>query len=359
MPRYPMLMEPNKSAPEPSPSANGRHADPQNPVLVRRWRGERAESLHRGAWVLVDTSGNVLAGAGTSDVPIFARSSTKALQALPLIETGAADRFFYDTEETALALASHNGEPCHTRVVERILARLGLSETALHCGPHQPYDHDTAFEMRRRGELPSSLHNNCSGKHAGFLALAAHLGTAPELYLEPECEPQQRVRQAVLEMTGTAPADLSIAIDGCSAPTFQLPLRNLAWGFARFANPAGLDPERRKACERLADAVARHPELIGGTQNQICSAIARATGGRLFPKIGAEAVYIVGERGGDRALAIKMDDGQKAGLLPLILHLLRRFGLAREEELDALSRWAAGPIRNFAGLDVGRTEVLD
>jgi len=334
-------------------------AYPENPILVRRWRGQSVESVHRGAWVLVDSAGCVLAGRGAVDAPIFARSSTKALQALPLFETGAADRFDYDSEETALAVASHKGELRHTRVVERILARLGLSVADLRCGVQRPRDAARAFEMRVAGEKPTALHNNCSGKHAGFLTLARHLGVAPEAYLDPESEVQRRIFQAVLEMTGTPAAQLSTAIDGCSAPTFRLPLRNLALGFARFANPAGLAAPRRAVCERLADAVARHPDLIGGSKHQICSAIARATGGRLFPTIGAEAVYIIGERGGDRALAIKIDDGAKLGLHPLVLHLLLRFGLAKEDELQALSSWAAGPIRNWAGLEVGHTEIVE
>ena len=349
-----MLTEPNERAEAQEPESG-----PPNPVQVRRWRGGQVESVHRGAWALVDVEGQVLAESGAAEAPVFARSSTKALQALPLIETGAADRFRYDREETALALASHNGQGCHTRVVERVLSRLGLSTDALLCGAHRPYDHDAAYELRLKGETPSALHNNCSGKHAGFLALALHLGVPPERYLDPASESQELVRQAVLDMTGTPPEELGTAIDGCSAPTFRMPLRHLARGFARFSNPRALDEPRRKACERLAEAVECHPDLIGATRKQICSDISRATGGRLFPKIGAEAVYVIGERGGERALAIKMDDGQKAGLHPLILHLLRRFGLARREELDALSSWAAGPIRNWAGLDVGRTEVLD
>jgi L-asparaginase II len=359
-----MLIEPSPTADAASVLAQERRRGmqptyPENPILVRRWRGGRVESVHRGAWVLVDSSGTVLDGLGDVEFPIFARSSTKALQALPLIESGAAERFRFDSEETALAVASHNGEACHTRVVERLLTRLGLSVADLRCGAHRPYDSDTAFEMRKSGAQATALHNNCSGKHAGFLALAKHLDVPPEAYLDPESESQCRIHRAVLEMTGTRPGQLSTAIDGCSAPTFRLPLRNLALGFARFANPAGLESERRAACERLAAAAARHPELIGGTQGQICSAISRATGGRLFPKIGAEAVYVIGERGGERALALKMDDGEKLGLHPLVLHLLRRLGLARDEELEALSTWAAGPIRNWAGLEVGRTEVVE
>ncbi len=340
-------------------ASNGADSFPTNPILVQRTRGNHVESVHRGSWVLVDSAGQVLDGAGATHYPVFARSSTKALQALPLIETGAADAFEMSKPELALAVASHRGETCHTEVVEGLLRRIGLAVGDLRCGSHRPYDSTRWQSMEEAGEDFSALHNNCSGKHAAFLALAKHVGDASASYIDPLSRGQQLVRQALLEMTGTSPQDLVVAVDGCSAPTFRLPLVNLATGFARFANPEGLPEIRRHAAQRLAEAVALHPDLIGGTRNQICSAISRATGGRLFPKIGAEAVYVIGERGGQRALAIKMDDGQAAGLPVLILHLLRRCGLAREAELNSLAAWAAGPLNNWAGLVVGQTTVMD
>lgn len=334
-------------------------AFPDNPVLVRSWRGGRVESVHRGSWVLMDANGEVIDGAGDFGFPIYARSSTKALQALPLVESGAADALEISAPELAMALASHRGEAIHTRVVGALLERMGMGPDDLRCGVHLPWESSVRHELRSTGAEPSTLHNNCSGKHAGFLALGKHLGEDRASYIDPNSRAQQLVRQTVMEMTGVQPAELTTAIDGCSAPTFRLPLKNLALGFANFANPAGLDAKRRDACERLADAVAANPDLIGGSRNQICSAIARATGGRLFPKFGADAVYILGERGGDRALAIKMDDGQARWLHSLTLHLLRRFGLAKENELKALAAWSAGPELNYAGIVVGRTEVVE
>lgn len=355
-----MLIDPQKSAPEARvEGATGAHDYPDNPILVRHWRGGAVESVHRGSWALVDPDGHVIEGAGAFESPIFARSSTKALQALPLLESGAADRFDFGTQELALAVASHNGERCHTAVVQRMLDAIELGVGDLRCGAHRPYDAEAWEALRESGHEPTAVHNNCSGKHAGFLALVKELGDSPADYLDPSSRSQVLIRTAVAEMTGATEDELGVAIDGCSAPTFRLPLRKLAQGFARFANPAGLAPERRLACERIADAVAANPDLIGATHNQICSAIARATGGRLFPKIGAEAAYVIGDRGGDRALAIKMDDGSRRGLHPLILHLLERFDMASEAERRALEAWAAGPIRNWAGLDVGRTEVVE
>lgn len=333
-------------------------AYPENPVLVRLWRGSAVESQHRGAWVLCDVDGRVLEGAGAFRAPCFARSSIKCLQALPLLESGAADRFGFDASELALCLASHNAEEIHTAGVARMLGRLGLEPRHLLCGPQAPGDPRARAELARRGEKPGAIHNNCSGKHAGFLALALHLGVPPERYLERDCLAQRRVHEAVLELTGLAPAELSVEIDGCSAPTFRMPLAALARAFARVSSPAGLPAARRQACERMLSAVAEHPELIAGNHQRICTDIARESRGRLFPKLGGEAVYAIGVRGAERALAIKIDDGGYRALHAVIVALLRRLGLASAPELALLERWEERTLRNWAGIAVGHTEVL-
>ena len=343
--------------PESPPSASGREY-PDNPVLVRVWRGHAVESQHRGAWVLADGSGEVFAGAGAWDRPVFARSSVKCLQALPLLESGAAEHFALSDREVALALSSHNAEACHTETVAGLLARIGLGVEDLRCGAQTPGDPEARRRLREAGEKPTALHNNCSGKHAGFLALARHLGEPPERYLDPQGRVQALVRDAVRTMSGVAAEDFSSAVDGCSAPTFRLPLHDLATAFARVASPEKLAPARRGACERMLSAVAQHPELIAGSHQRICTDIARATGGRVFPKVGGDAVYAFGVRGRDRGIAVKMDDGAGRGLHALVVALLRRFGFASESELAQLAAWEARTLRNWAGLEVGRTEVL-
>ena len=331
---------------------------PENPVLVRIWRGEAVESQHRGAWIVADVTGRVVDGAGAWDRPVFVRSSVKSLQALPLLETGAADRFRFSDAEIALALASHNAEPCHTEVVAGVLERLGLSVSDLKCGPQPPGDAETRAKLRAGGLRPTALHNNCSGKHAGFLALALHLGLAPERYIDPHSDGQALVRDAVLEMSGVAADELSTAVDGCSAPTFRMPLLGLAVAFARMANPGGLEPRRRAACERMLESVAAHPVLIAGSRDRICTEIARRTAGRLFPKIGGDAVYGIGVRNAGLGLAVKMDDGSNRGLHALVVALMRRFAFANADELAALESFEQRSIRNWAGLEIGRTEVL-
>lgn len=329
----------------------------ENPVLTRVWRGDFVESQHRGTWVLVNTAGEVLEGAGDWAHPYFARSSLKSLQALPLIESGAAEHFAYADDELALAVASHNGEACHTERVEALLERLGLGEEHLRCGDQKPGDSETRLAMIRAGIPPGPLHNNCSGKHAGFLALALHLGVDAERYLEPQSESQLMIRRAVLEMAGLDEQRVSMAIDGCSAPTFRMPLTSLATAISRVANPDGLAAPRRAACQRITDSVARFPELVAGSTGRLCTDLSRVSGGRLFPKIGGEAVYVVGVRGADRALAVKIDDGGLRGMHALVVHLLERFEFLSADEAAALESWRAGALRNWAKLEVGRVEV--
>jgi len=342
----------------PLPSPESAAAYPDNPVVGRVWRGGAVESVHRGSWVVADAAGDVLAGAGDHGHAYYARSTVKALQALPLLESGAAERFDLTDRELALALASHNGEARHTEVVAGLLARLGLGVEALRCGAQVPGDPTVREELRRTGARPSALHNNCSGKHAGFLALALHLGVDPADYLDPSSEGQRQVLRAVAGMCGVEPERVALATDGCSAPTFALPLARLAGAFARLCAPDGLEPRRAACCRRMTDVVARFPELVAGEHKRLCTDLSRATAGRLFPKIGAEAVYVVGDRASGRALALKLDDGLWRGLHPVLLGLLEREGFATAAELEPLAGWR-DPVRtNHAGLEVGRFEVV-
>lgn len=333
-------------------------AFPDNPVLAQVLRGDHVESQHRGSWALVDAAGDVLDGAGDVRSLYFARSSIKALQAVPLCESGAADRFELSPPELALAISSHNAEACHTERVAGLLERLGRDVSDLRCGAHPPGDPRARAELAAKNEAPSALHNNCSGKHAGFLALSAHLGDEPAAYLEPDSPTQALVRAAIADLTGHAAAELEHAIDGCSAPTYRLSLVELATGLARVANPDGLAPARRAACERLTAAAAAHPELIAGHHKRLCTDLARVSRGVLFPKIGAEAVYVIGVRGGDRGLAVKIDDGSRRALAPVVLALCERFELLENDALEELARWREQPSRNWAGLAVGRVEVV-
>ena len=326
--------------------------DPSNPLVARLWRANEIESVHRGCWVIVDTSGTVVHGAGSPTQGVFARSSTKSLQALPLLETGAAAALGLSAEETAVAISSHNGEPQHVEAATRLLGRVGLDEHDLRCGPQRPAGAADDAPARR-------ITNNCSGKHAGFLATASHIGQDPATYLDPAGELQGRIRQTMLDMTD-APADqLSTAIDGCSAPTFRLPLAALATGLARMANPAQLDQPRAQACRRLVEAARRHPALVGGTVTpRFDTALLAATEGRLFSKVGAEGVQTVGIVGSGLGFAAKIDDGSTRSLHRLTIGVLAALGHLSPREIDALDHWHDPVRRNRDGLEVGRHEIV-
>ncbi len=321
-----------------------------NPTLLRRFRSGELESLHRGAWVLTDTAGQVIDGVGDPEQLIFARSATKSLQALPLVETGAADHAGFDQRHLALAISSHSGEPMHIEVAADGLDRLGLGLADLQCGPQRPADASIDADARR-------ITNNCSGKHVGFLAVARELGVDPATYLDPTGLVQQLVRRAVEDMTGAATEGINDAIDGCSAPTFHLSLSSLAVGLARMADPSRLPEERAAACRRLTGAARSHPELVAGTHERFCTDLLRATDGRIFGKIGAEGVYALGVIDGDLGFAGKVDDGNARGLYALIIDLLVGRDLMSRREADALRAWGDTTLRNWDGLEVGHLEI--
>ena len=226
------------------------------------------------------------------------------------------------------------------------------------CGSQPPRDPSARAELKERGLSGSPLHNNCSGKHAGFLTLAKQLGADPEGYLDPEAPVQRAVFEAVGEMCERDPAGLRYAVDGCSAPTLSLGLQELAHAFAKLANPERLEARRRAACERIGEAVAAHPALVAGNWKRLCTDLIAATGGRLFAKVGAESVYVIGVRGRDLGLALKIEDGGARALGPLVVGLLERFDLIDGNERAQLATWAPGPMKNWAGREVGALELV-
>src|ERR1700741_5203961 len=235
-----------------------------NPVLVEVLRGGLVESIHRGAVCGVDARGATVLPLGDVATPVFPRSAVKALQALPLVESGAADRYGLGDEELALACASHSGEAGHVAGVTRMLTKAGLDAAALRCGAHWPMAQSAVTALARTGE-PSALHNNCSGKHAGFLCVACAKGIDHADYWRPQHPVQREVRAALEDLTGATLSEDRRAIDGCSVPTWAIPLQNLARAFAKFATGRGLAPERARAAARLCAACAQKPWHVAGT----------------------------------------------------------------------------------------------
>ncbi len=328
--------------------------------LVEVKRGAITESRHRGHIVAVEPDGNIIASLGAPHNVTFLRSSAKPFQALPLLLTGAAERFGFTDREVALACSSHNGEPIHTEIAASMLKKIGLGPEALKCGVHEPYSIEAAAELRAPGEEPNVLHNNCSGKHAGMLAVALHLGASIDNYDSPENPVQKAIADVVSKFSDVAVTDMAVGIDGCGAPIFGITMKAMALAFARLVSPpAGFDDTTRAACERVVRVMTTYPELIGGTSNRLDTEIMRAARGRLVSKVGAEGIYTAGikpckEWPNGLGLALKIEDGDDKRARPtVVVEALRQLGVLRDESLEAVSRYAFFPVKNRRGDLVG------
>jgi L-asparaginase II len=332
-----------------------------NPVLVEAWRGNVVESFHRGAVAVVDGDGALVASLGDIDRPVFPRSAIKLLQALPLVESGAADRWQLSDEELALACASHTGEPAHTRTAAAMLAKVGLDETVLECGAHWPYNDDAARALAAAHAVPGVLHNNCSGKHAGFVCLGCVLAGTQERrdflagYVQPEHAVMREVNAAIEAATGCDLSQAPRGTDGCSIPTYAIPLRQLAHGFARAATGVGLGAGHAAAVARLRSAVARAPFMVGGSA-RFDSRVMQALGQRVFCKVGAEGVYCAALPEAGLGVAIKIDDGNNARACEVTMAaVIEAFVVLQDDaERGLLAGLSNLPLRNWRGLDVGR-----
>jgi L-asparaginase II len=328
-----------------------------DPVLVEVLRGPLVESRHRGAVAVVDADGRSVLALGDVDRPVFPRSAIKALQALPLVESGAADRFGFGDEELALACSSHSGEVGHVAVVTGMLDSAGLDASALSCGAHWPINQAAAFALAKTG-VASALHNNCSGKHAGFLCQACALGADPGGYWRPDHVVQQAVRSALQEMTGATLGSEQCAIDGCSVPTWAIPLRQLAYAFAKFGTGRGLPRERAEAAARLRAACAQKPWHVAGT-GRFCTEIMKLFGARVFVKTGAEGVFCGALPEQGLGIAVKCNDGAGRASELVMASLIARLLPHDDTERAALARFVRPALRNWNSIEVGALRVTD
>jgi L-asparaginase II len=283
---------------------------------------------------------------------VFPRSAVKAIQALPLVESGAADTYGFGDRELALACASHSGEEAHVELARSMLSRAGLDETALECGAHWPLDHEATVALARSGQAPSNLHNNCSGKHSGFLCTCRHLGIAHRGYVAAGHPHQAMVRDAMEDVTGAAHSAENCAIDGCSIPTYAIPLKNLAVGFARMATGTGLSAGRARAAKRLFKACMAEPFFVAGTGRSDV-ALMQAAPGRIFVKTGAEGVYCAAVPELGLGIALKCDDGAGRAAEVMIAAVLAKL-LRSDEALAARLTLQANPaVPSRIGAKVG------
>ena len=328
-----------------------------DPVLVEVLRGGLVESRHRGSVAITDADGASVFAVGEVAVPVFPRSAVKPLQALPLMESGAADRYAFTAAELALACASHGGEPAHVDGVARMLDKAGLGVSALACGAHWPSAQAAAFALARTG-VPSALHNNCSGKHAGFLCAACTMGVDHVGYWRPEHAVQLEVRAVLEDLTGVALSQERCAIDGCSVPTWATPLENLARAFAKFGTGHGLSPARARAARRLREACAQEPWYLAGT-DRFCTEIMRLLGTRAYVKTGAEGVFCGALPQQGLGIAIKCDDGAGRAAEAVMAALLARLLPLTDQERATLMRFTLPVLRNWNGIEVGALRVTE
>lgn len=323
-----------------------------NPVLVEVLRGAIVESGHRGAVAVFDADGKPFLEIGDTTRPVFPRSAVKAIQALPLVESGTADAYGFGDRELALACASHSGEPAHVELARAMLTKAGLDETALECGAHWPSSHDAEIALARTGRVPNPLHNNCSGKHSGFLCTCVHTGIDHHGYVKAGHAQQEMVRDAMQAVTGASHGAEDWATDGCSIPTYAVPLRSFALGFARMATGRGFAPERAKAAKRLLSACMAEPFLVAGT-GKADVALMQAAPGRIFVKTGAEGVYCAAVPELGLGIALKCDDGAGRAAEAMIATVLAKL-LRTDAALAATLTEQANPaIASRIGAKVG------
>ncbi|WP_372527216.1 asparaginase [Piscinibacter sp.] len=334
-----------------------------NPTLVEVLRGDALESSHAGALAVVDADGAVVAALGDISRPVFPRSAVKALQALPLVESGAAVRLRLNDDELALACASHNGEPEHVRTAAGMLAKAGVDAGVLECGVHWPYLDTVSRALAARGDVPTALNNNCSGKHAGFVCLACALmgwndsGLDLRQYVKGYVSPEHPVMREVTEaLQSTTGCDLSRAprgTDGCSIPTYAVPLRQLALAFARLGTGIGLREGQAHAAKRLREAVARSPFMVAGSA-RFDTRVMERLGERVFCKVGAEGVYCAAlpERG--LGVAIKIDDGNNARAAEVVMAAVIEALVALDDAEAVFMRgFSDVTLKNWNGIEVG------
>ena len=327
-----------------------------NPFLVEVTRGNLVESRHRGSVSVVDAEGATVLSIGDVDRRVFPRSAVKALQAIPLVESGIADKYGLSDEEIALACASHSGEPEHVAAAQSMLAKAGQDAGCLECGVHWPMGEAANRALAAKGGSPSALHNNCSGKHAGFICLACGLNESPKGYVSADHPVQRSVREALEDITGACHTAEKSGIDGCSIPTYAIPLPSLAFGFARFGTGIGLPGEGRAAAARIRKAVARHPFMVAGT-DRFDTKLMECLGERAFVKVGAEGVYCGAFPELGYGIALKAEDGNARAAEAMMASLALRFLTLTDDERKTIGALAQPVLKNWNGIELGQIRV--
>ena len=322
------------------------------PLTVSVSRGPLLESTHRVHAVVADAAGRIAGSWGDAGRSTVLRSAAKPFQALPLVADGAADRFGLSGEEIALCCGSHNSEEAHLAVARSTLGKAGVAESLLVCGPHPPLLRERERELAAAGTPLTSIMSNCSGKHAGMLALTAFHSWPLEGYEDPAHPVQLRMRRELARWARCDPRAIASAVDGCGVPTFAIPLRDLAAAMARLVAAAG----EGGAPGRVVGAMVSHPFMVAGT-DRLCTRLIEAEGARVIAKTGAEGVYAAADRERGLGVAVKVEDGAWRAAPPALLAVLARAGILSQDAAGALAEHVAPPLTNTLDDVVGRLAV--
>ena len=324
--------------------------------LVEVTRGDSVESVHHVAACALDERGNVTFALGSIDVPVFLRSSAKPFIAAAVVAAGVRERFGLDAREIAIMAASHTGETFHVEAARSILHKIGLDESALQCGPHAPYNSAAAAQLVRDGAAPSAIHNNCSGKHAGILALCKVLGVDTASYMDVNNPAQQRILEFCARVSDERASDMPLGVDGCGIPVYATPLHNAALAFLRLATLEGVSDSDAAALEAVRDAMIAHPEYVHGT-GEFDTRLMQAAARNVACKSGAEGVHGTAVLKPGAALAVKVLDGASRARGPAVLAALRGLGLLPAETATEMADFARPIVYNRAGRAVGEVRA--
>lgn len=321
-------------------------------------RAELVESEHFVCYAVVDRHARVVESNGDIDRPVYMRSSAKPLIATAMVASGAPDRFGFSDQEIAIAAGSHSGEPKHVAAVRSMLRKTGLDESALRCGAHAPTHGPSADALCLAGELPKPIHNNCSGKHAGILALAVQLGAAPDGYLVVDHPAEREILRVCSELLGVPLADIRIGVDGCGIPVIAVPLKTAAYFYARLGETAQFPVQLASALTRVRDAMISHPEYVAGS-NRFDTDLMTAARPNILAKGGAEGYHGSAALAQGLGMTVKIADGNYRAVAPFVLARLSRLGILDATQRTMLDSYRAPKIRNHAGTVVGEILNLD
>jgi L-asparaginase II len=328
----------------------------ENPILVERYRGEVLESFHRGVICMVDENSKVIFSVGDIQQVCFPRSALKLFQIMPLLESGAVEKFGFTLEEIAIMCGSHNGEADHLRVVNSILNKIGLPKTKLHCGAQYPTLNEDRNEMIRHDIHPEDIHNNCSGKHAGFLAYCVYMGYDTDSYMDPQHPLQKAIKSVSAEMHEYPEDKMFTGLDGCSAPIFSLPVYNQAIAYRNLTAPEKFGEKRAESCRTIIKAMTTYPFMVAG-HKRYCTEMMHLCGSQIFGKTGADGVYSLGFINEKIGCTIKVDDGLMGPQYSIAQEIIERSGLFPEEQIKSLYHYIETPIVNWNKLTTGTQKV--